>query len=70
MKLRDALSKNNRVFKYKSIKYFAFLYIKEDFWPKGKFTVFCTHYPMPDEIIEISSEAIVKPVIRVHEMPN
>ena len=61
MRLRKALS-ISRIFWYKRKKYFAAAWLKR--MPKPKFTVICSDYPNPDGYYELSSEILVKPVIR------
>lgn len=62
MKLRDALKISRRFF-YRGKKCFAFIYPSEKYQAK-RFIVYATDWPMPDGAFEVSSEAIVKPLIR------
>ncbi len=64
MRLRKAL-KYSRYFYYQGDKFFALIYPKEKFWGKKAFTVVACKHPLGcDDYIDLSSNVVVKPVIR------
>lgn len=69
MRLRKALG-ISRVFVYQGNKYFALLYLKQEFWPKHSFVVHCCDAVNPNGGYEFSSHINVKPVIRMKTPPS
>lgn len=68
MRLEQALE-HSRKFVYKGNKYFAVIFPRRQFWPKGRsFNVFCVDYPYCAAKFEISSWANVKPLIKPEQV--